>query len=463
MLEDYNNMQNKMIQKMKETIAAHKLLERNSHIVVGVSGGADSVALLRALLAIRDEYNLTISVCHVNHKIRPGSAERDQEFVKRLCEQFNIPFFVKEVEVVQIAEELGISEEEAGRRIRYDFFNEVARERGLIATAHNKNDNAETVMMRFMRGTGLKGLTGIPYKRDNIIRPLLDVSREEIELFLKEIDQDHITDESNLLPVYTRNKIRLHLIPEIQQEFNPNFIDTLANNIANYADDEDYMNKQAVNAINCDFVFGDNELTIYKGIALVEHVAIIKRAVRIAFQRVFNIDLSSQAVAKIVDLFQKPVGTKTTIVDEIIATAQYSNIIIRVGAPDKIMCELKIDPTDHNCSGSFDTGKMTINYSVVHEDNAINTARVFYMPRNLCYGNLTLRTRREGDVVAMAPGIRKKLKKFFIDNKIDAAKRDNFWLLVNDRNEIVWIPQLFGGRLKEEDRTGEMIKFEVHK
>lgn len=450
-----------LAKKMIETISEHNMIQKNDKIIIGVSGGTDSVALLRALHTLRDDYNLRLVVCHVNHKIRPGAAERDQEFVESLCKDLGVECCVKEADVSALANDWNMSDEEAGRKVRYDFFNEVAGADGKIATAHNKNDNAETVMMRFMRGTGLHGLTGIPYKRNNIIRPLLDVSRAEIEEYLTKINQSHITDETNLKPIYTRNKIRLNLIPEIQKEFNPNFIETLSNNITNYADEDDYMTQQANKAVQTYFKITEGELRICKNVMQEEHIAIVKRAIKTAFTKAFNIELSYQSINNIVSIFNKPNGTKMTVVGEIVASVQYSGIVIQVGSPDKIMCEFAIDTDLVGRSGCLNTNNMTIWYGVVNADNVVNDGKTFCYPLHLCQNGFTLRTRREGDVVSIAPSIRKKLKKFFVDEKVDAVKRDECWLLVNENNEVVWIPGLFGSRLEEKDRHGKMIQFVV--
>jgi tRNA(Ile)-lysidine synthase len=354
-----------------------------------------------------------------------------------------------------------MSDEEAGRKVRYDFFNEVAGADGKIATAHNKNDNAETVMMRFMRGTGLHGLTGIPYKRNNIIRPLLDISRAEIEEYLTEINQSHITDETNLKPIYTRNKIRLNLIPEIQKEFNPNFIETLSNNIVTYADEDDYMTQQANKAVQKYFEIKQNELRVCKNVIQEEHIAIVKRAIKMAFTKAFNIELSSQSINNIVSIFNKPNGTKMTVIGEIVASVQYSGIVIQHDIQNKDLYEFQIDADLNGLSGCLNTNNMVIWYGVVNAENVVNNATTFYYPLHLCQNGFTLRTRRDGDIIIIAPGVRKKLKKFFIDEKIDAAKRDDYWLLVNENNEVVWIPQLFGSRLKADDRNGEFVKFVV--
>jgi tRNA(Ile)-lysidine synthase len=456
-----NSKNHTIVNKMISTIQQHNMIGDGDRIVIGVSGGADSVALLRALHAIQTDYNLTLIVCHVNHKIRPGAAERDQRFVEELCRELGVMCYVKEANVEALAKEWGMSDEEAGRKVRYDFFNEFVCVDGKIATAHNKNDNAETVMMRFMRGTGLHGLTGIPYQRDNIIRPLLDISRDEIEGYLEEIGQPHITDETNLQPIYTRNKIRLNLIPEIQKEFNPNFVETLTNNITNYRDEDDFMFKCAYRAVEKYFDIEDaKKVWISKSIVEHEHVAIIKRAIRMAVADIFDVEMSSQAVNNIVDLIGKPNGTKMTVVGEIVASMQYSGIVIQEGADDKMMAEFNLRADVDHPVVIF-TNNMTIRYGLVEAHNVVNNANWFYYPVHLCRNGFKLRTRRDGDVISIAPGIRKKLKKFFVDEKVDAAKRDEYWLLVNENNEVVWIPGLFGSRLKDDDRCGKFVKFEV--
>jgi tRNA(Ile)-lysidine synthase len=454
-------IENSLVRKMINTIEYHGMIRQNDRIVIGVSGGADSVALLRALHAVQSNYNLTPIVCHVNHKIRPGAAERDQKFVEELCRALGVECHVKEANVEALAREWNMSDEEAGRKVRYDFFNEIAGPNGKIATAHNKNDNAETVMMRFMRGTGLHGLTGIPYQRDNIIRPILDISRDEIEEYLEEISQTHITDETNLQPIYTRNKIRLNLIPEIQREFNPNFVETLTNNISTYRDEDDFMTQSAMTVVEKYFdVEDDRKLWISKDVLRNEHVAVVKRAVRIAFSKVFGVELSSQSVNNIINLIGRPNGVKMSVVDEIVASVQYSGIVIQEGSDDKMMAEFNLR-TDVDHPVVLFTSNMSIRYDIVEANNVVNNANCFYCPVHLCRNGFKLRTRRDGDVISIAPGIRKKLKKFFVDEKIDAAKRDDYWLLVNEENEVVWVPGLFGSRLKTEDRSGEFVKFEI--
>ena len=451
---------NALVNKMRKTIETHNMLTDGDRVVIGVSGGADSVALLRALHALRTPYNLTLIVCHVNHKIRPGAAERDQRFVEELCRELGVECHVKEAHVEALAKDWGMSDEEAGRKVRYDFFNEIAGHSGKIATAHNKNDNAETVMMRFMRGTGLHGLTGIPYCRDNIIRPILDISRDEIERYLEEVGQDHITDETNLQPIYTRNKIRLNLIPEIKREYNPNFVETLANNISNYRDEDDFMSQEAERVVKRCFEIESEKIWINKNKLREEHVAIIKRAIKMAFNAVFNKDLSSQSVNNIVEMLGKETGTKLTVVGDVVASIQHSGVIIDRGNEANGLDEIEVQVVEK--SGEICINEVRIGYEVTFGENVVNNATTFYCPIAVCKEGLVLRARRNGDMIVVAPGIRKKLKKFFIDNKIDAYNRNDYLLLVNSNGEVVWIPGLFGSRLGTENRNGEFVKFTAY-
>lgn len=214
-----------MFKKFLETIKSENLIKKGDRILVGLSGGADSVYLLRALLYIKDDYNLYISCAHINHGIRE-TALRDEDFVKNLCDKFDVPLYINHINMNELAAKYKITSEEAGRKARYDFFNSIENI-DKIALAHNLDDNAETVLFRIIRGTGLQGLTGIPISRDKIIRPILNTNRLTIENELKSMGQEYMIDETNLSNDYTRNKIRNLLIPLIESEFNSKFKDAL--------------------------------------------------------------------------------------------------------------------------------------------------------------------------------------------------------------------------------------------
>ncbi len=212
-----------------KAIKQNNLIEDGDSIVVGVSGGPDSITLLDILIKLQKQIKFNIVVAHINHMIR-REAEDDEKYVEKYCKNKNIPFYAKQAKVEEIAKNQKIGTEEAGRNLRYEFFNEILEKTksNKIATAHTKNDNVETVLMNIIRGSGTKGLKGIELIRDNkYIRPLLEITRTEIEEYCKKNNLEPRIDTSNMENIYTRNKIRNLLIPYIQKEFNPNIIETI--------------------------------------------------------------------------------------------------------------------------------------------------------------------------------------------------------------------------------------------
>ncbi len=231
-------------QKVSQTIQKYHLMEKNEKLLVAVSGGPDSLALLQILLSL----GYTVCVAHVNHGLREN-ALLDETFVKAFCEERNIPCFIKKLKLKENAKKefKGMSLEEAGRKARYDFFDEVVKQQKCtkIVTAHNRNDNVETVIMNLFRGSGLTGLRGIEPKRGNIVRPLLEVSREEIENYCESQNLTPRQDESNQETIYTRNKIRLEVIPYIEKNINSNVMQNISRMSEIIREEERYLFAQA--------------------------------------------------------------------------------------------------------------------------------------------------------------------------------------------------------------------------
>lgn len=214
-------------QKALCALRQYSLFSQGDRIAVGVSGGADSVALLRFLAALRPQFGWDLVVCHIHHGLRGAEADRDEHFVRALAEQLGLPCAVSRIDAAALALRDHISVEEAGRMARYAFFAQTAGEGGRIATAHTLDDSIETVLMNLVRGTGLRGLCGIPRIRGNIVRPLLDCTRAEVEDYLGALGQPYCTDSTNLTDDYTRNRIRHDILPRLC-ELNPNFPGAMA-------------------------------------------------------------------------------------------------------------------------------------------------------------------------------------------------------------------------------------------
>ena len=219
----------KVEESFLNTCKRFNLIDSGDKIVVGVSGGPDSISLLHLLIKYKQKFGYELVVCHINHLIREDSTD-DEIFVENYCEKNNIKFYVKRIDVETYAKENKLSVEDAGRRIRYDFFEEVRNKENAnkIAIAHNKNDNAETVLLNLIRGAGTKGLEGIRAfdKNRNIIRPIINVEKKDIISFCKKEKLEPRIDSTNSQNIYRRNQIRNDIIPKLA-EINPNIIDTL--------------------------------------------------------------------------------------------------------------------------------------------------------------------------------------------------------------------------------------------
>lgn len=204
-----------MINSVKETILKYNMLKNRNSVTVALSGGADSVALTHILYKLKDELGFDLYAAHLNHGIRGKDADRDAEFVKTFCKELNIPLFFEKVDIPRVAEKYGDSIETIARNVRYEFLTRVSV--GVIATAHTASDNLETVIFNEIRGAGLKGVCGIPPIRDNIIRPLINCTREDVEEYCKQNNLEFCTDKTNFCDEYSRNNIRLNVVPVLKK------------------------------------------------------------------------------------------------------------------------------------------------------------------------------------------------------------------------------------------------------
>ena len=237
-----------MLNKILSTINKYNLIQKGDKIVIGVSGGPDSMCLLDSLYYLKDKLNIEIFVAHINHMIRK-EADEETEYVKDYCKNKNIKCYVKKVEVEKLAKKQKLGTEEMGRKIRYEFFKEIAKKENAnkIATAHNLNDNVETVLLNLLRGTGVSGLKGIEIKRiENdieYIRPIRECERKEIEEYCEKQKLNPKVDKTNLESIYNRNKVRNDLIPYLKREFNPNILEGI-NRLSDIArEEEEYFDE----------------------------------------------------------------------------------------------------------------------------------------------------------------------------------------------------------------------------
>lgn len=291
-----------MKEEVLKTIKKYNLIESGDKLVLGVSGGPDSISMLNVLREIAEDETIDLKfqivVSHINHNIRK-EAKEDEEFVKKYCDENNIKFFSKSIDVEKIANNSKIGIEEAGRKVRYEFFDEVLNKTNSnkIAIAHNKNDKVETMIMNVLRGSGLLGLKGIEPKRGKYIRPLIEIEREKIEEYCEEKNLNPRIDKTNFDNTYSRNKVRNEVIPYIKQEFNPNIIKTLDRLSELVKEEDTYVEKQVEKAYQEIFIEGNNEEIILNLKKFNNYEKVIKsRIVLYTITRLFG---SSKGIEKI--------------------------------------------------------------------------------------------------------------------------------------------------------------------
>ena len=316
-----HDTRNSATNKVKTTIKKYKLIEEGDKIVVAVSGGPDSIAMLDILRKMYQqempERSISVAqlvVAHVNHMIRKEAAE-DEAFVKAYCNKNNIEFYSKSIDIKKIGKYNKIGTEEAGRIERYKFFNEILEKTNSnkIAIAHNKNDNAETIIMNLLRGSGVSGLKGIEAKRGVYIRPLIECERSEIEEYCKENELNPRIDKTNFENIYTRNKIRNIIIPYIKKEFNPNIINTL-NRLSEIVSEEEQFIENEVEKAYKKILIDEIEKTIILDLKLFnEQEKVIKS--RILLYTITKLFGNSKGIEKIhiediIELCSNKIGNK---------------------------------------------------------------------------------------------------------------------------------------------------------
>lgn len=315
-----HNILDNPVEKLKniviQTINKYNLINKNDKIVIGVSGGPDSMCLLHVLNTLKEKMQFQIYVVHVNHMIRE-EAEEETQYVAKYCESIGVECFIKHVNVIEEAEQQKVGTEEAGRNARYSFFEEVAQKVGAnkIATAHNSNDNAETVLMNIIRGTGTSGLKGIePIRDEKFIRPIINCERQDIENYCNENGLNPRIDMSNFETIYTRNKIRNLLIPELKETYNPNIIEAI-NKLSDVASQEnEFIQNYAEKIMKTNIIIShnNNEMILDLKKFNEQEIVIKNRIVLIAIRDVIG---STQGIEKIhiddiVKMCEKNIGNK---------------------------------------------------------------------------------------------------------------------------------------------------------
>jgi len=436
-----------MLEKVEKYIEQEKMLTPGDKVVIGVSGGADSVCLLLILDRLRKKIGFDILAVHVNHGIRGKDAEADEKFVKELCERRKIICRTVTVDVPKMASERKMSEEEAGRTARREIFEQVAKEcQGTkIALAHHQDDNAETFFLHLARGSGLKGLGGIYPVNGMYIRPLLCVGRKEIEICLKEQKIAYCTDATNQEEIYMRNRIRKRVIPYFKENINEKTVEHMNQSMEELREVWEYMDGKAEEAYKNCVVQEKEGLLICAERYLKQEQLIRKMVLRRALICVseHEKDLEQIHVKEMGGLFEKQVGKSLDLPYEVRALRTYDGI--RLERKKEIPEEKKEEKylNFERSSGMLEYGKWKIFYRIFEkagcEDPIPKKTYTKWFDYDIIKQSVAVRTRRAGDFIVIDKnGSRQKLKSYFINEKIPAAERTEIPLIAEE-NEILWI------------------------
>ena len=462
-------MNNEIIDKIYRYIEQNNMLTDCERVVVGLSGGADSVCLLMILKGYIEKRHLKTELyaVHVNHGIRQEAGD-DEEFARALCERIGVEFQAYHIDAIGLAKQLGMSVEEAGRRERYRIFNEQCKGKAAkIAVAHHMNDQAETVLMNLARGTSLKGIGGIRPVRDNIIRPLLTVTRAEVEEVLESFNQPYVTDATNLCNDYTRNSLRNVVIPYMTDNINSHTVENIASAASELQQDYDFIESEADKAYNRYVIEGKN-VVIKLGVGEFAKLhEVIRR--RVIYRAVYYLTKTAKDIYKIhvnaVDvLVGKTVGSSADICYGLCVVRGYDDIVIsseRNSSSDKNESE-GIYELSHDDIEKLKAGeKVTIQENIYYNNDEIpqikNVQIVMSLHSNYekirnyansryakafdydkIQGKPCIRKRMSGDrIVINRAGNQRKLKKEFIDRKVPENMRDDV-LLICDETGVLW-------------------------
>lgn len=446
------------------------MLDRGDRICVAVSGGPDSVALLRLLSLLASDYSLYLVVAHLNHGLRGSESNRDEAFVQELGRSMGVPVKSKYVPVNSIKRKKGGSLEDICRKERFKFLKEVLKENGLnkIALGHNLDDQAETIVMRFLRGSGMTGMKGmLPVRDDMYIRPLLEVTRKEILEFLKSECTGYVTDSSNLENMYLRNRIRNDLIPELQDHYNARLVENLGRMADVMRVDDDFV-EGAADGILTDWkipIDGDTvkiKISKFKGL----HSALQRRVIKLLLERISlkRKGIGYLHIAAILDLIngERPNGF-LNLPFQIRIEREYDNIFILKEKNHAI-----VDATPFcypvEIPGIIDIREagIKIKFDIVDTDDCdLKSDEAVFMDYDAIKYPLEIRNMRPGDrIQPIGMDGTKKIKEYFIDEKIPEKRRSRVPLLV-DRKSVIWIMGMrLSNRVRLTDMTEKVVKAE---
>ncbi len=455
-----------LLLKVQETIQEHDMLKIGDLVVVGVSGGPDSIALIHLLCRLRQDYKLSIWVAHLNHELRREAGE-EAELVKSFASQLKVPVVLDSLNVALFAKQKKISLEMAAREIRYKFFERVGRKVGAtkIALGHTASDQIETLLMRLIRGAGLDGLAGIPPTRGKIIRPLISAFREEIEKYCQIYNLYPCRDSSNQELSFFRNKIRLRLIPFIAREYNSQFNQVLFRTANILREERKCLNEVVEETLKKLILEKNNGQIVIDAEKLLSSLslALQRRVIRKLIQEVKG-DLKNISFIHIDKILKLKSDKGTKIINlpgDILVKREYSKLVIKKGEQESLSF----------FSPLAVPGKTILSHPGFLFESGLSCEKSSYfsldsyciqLDWNKLPGSLFLRGRKKGDKFQpLGMKGEKKLKDFFIDLKVPCQQRDKVPILVSGER-IVWVVGYrIDDRFKVDEHTNKILRIKA--
>lgn len=452
-----------MYKKVMSYIKDNNLIKSGDKVLVALSGGPDSVCLLNILYNLKAELNIEVGAAHLNHLLRDKDAFEDEEYVKTLCKSLDIPCFVKRVDINKYSKDKKMSSEMAGREARYNFFDDIVKDEGYtkIATAHNANDQAETILFRLMRGSGIEGLCGIKVRRDKIIRPILCLSRKEVEEYIEKNNLKPRIDKTNFEKIYNRNKIRLDMIPYIKENFNEDIIQTLNRMSVLLQKDNEFIENSARSFYEKHCI-EQSDYFIIKKEMFDNKEAVVTRVIRYALTNFSktHYDFEMKHIYEICNLAKNNSGKAIDLPNKIYAENIYGDIYIkeRININNiDVKQEIVVNKNEINGKKIFFNNE-NIEFSLLKNDSNLDLNQnnlIKYFDFDKINDSISLRKRKNGDkIIPLGMKGSKKIKDLFIDMKVPKEERDCIPLLCFDEN-ISWI---VGIRVSEEYKITNKTK-----
>ena len=445
-------------QKILRFIDDRKLIDKNDKVLIALSGGPDSVFLFHFLIKYKKRFKIELGAVHMNHKLRGTEADNDEKLCKELCDKYSVPIFVARKDVKNLSRKKRMSLEEAGREARYSEFEKIAKKNKYtkIATAHTCDDNAETVFFNLVKGTGIKGLAGIPYKRRNIIRPLLILTKNEILNYLDENKIVFTIDASNLESDYDRNYIRNEIFPLIRKKLNVSFEEKILNTSSLVRSFSNQLEKIINIAVDDAADFSNKYLKLSLSILKKYDPEFSGDIFKKAVERKFDINLNSKNIADIDSLLTGQTGDQISLTKNLVALRERNEIIFYIKGKEKDSAEIKIK-----------TGQtIKLNSQKLSIINGIKKPLRFSSNRNREYiaadeigEKFLIRKWKTGDrFYPIGMKGTKKISDYLNEQKISSFDKKNQLVLTNN-GKIVWVVGLrLDERFKVTNRTNRIIE-----